>query len=299
MKTKALSIPKTAAPTVTNIRILDEELTSVIAGHPGAIDLWTFYEVLDAYLGPWGNNGYPIAYGKRYCQRFTANNSLQDNAIARAWVWKTTIALQEELKAFVMARFQQGTLNAVTESVLRQYAFDSHPRAYTKGGLTLVVLLAPELLPEIASIPKAEFSPLSPNFSDSLRQVFVTTGMVSPRIVGVSLAAMTGPAHNGVFAMAARSDSQRVLNEIRLSDYLGNVKRLIEQGQLDDLLVLQVLTEKLNRTEFPDEGFVKLAREVTASANTRKCAVMAKYPGNPAQLPPAQLLRQVAMCGKL
>lgn len=293
------SIPKTAPPTAANVRLLDEELTSVIAGHPGAVTPWTFYEVLDAYLGPWGAAGYPIGYGKRYCQRFTSNQALQDNTIARAWVWKTMIALQEEFKAFVIQRFQQGTLKIVTETELRQAAFDSHPRAYTKGGLTLVVLLAPELLSEIMSIPMAEFSPLSPTFAASIKQVFVTTGMVTPRAVGIVLAALAGPAHNGSFAMAARRDSQRFADELRLPRYLGDVKHLIEQGQLDDLLVLESLTEKLNRTEYPDEGFVRLARDVVTAANTRKCVVMAKYPAKSGQLTPAQAFRQAAMCGTL
>jgi hypothetical protein len=89
-----------------------------------------------------------------------------------------------------------------------------------------------------------------------------------------------------------------MLYEVRLGDYLVDVRRMIEQGYLDDLLVLESLTEKLNRTELPDEGFVRLAREVVTVANTRKCAVMAKYPINQSRLTPAQALRQAAMCAK-
>jgi len=51
-----LSLPiKTAPPNPTNIRVLEDGLTSVIAGHPQSIQPWTFYEELDQYLGPWGN----------------------------------------------------------------------------------------------------------------------------------------------------------------------------------------------------------------------------------------------------
>jgi hypothetical protein len=32
------SVPKTVSPTTENVRRLDEELTSVMAGHPGALE---------------------------------------------------------------------------------------------------------------------------------------------------------------------------------------------------------------------------------------------------------------------
>ena len=60
---------------------------------------------------------------------------------------------------------------------------------------------------------------------------------------------------------------------------------MIQQGALDDLIVLERLTDTLNRTEFPDEGFAQLARDVVATANSRKCAVPVWYPTR--QLSPA------------
>jgi hypothetical protein len=102
----SLSLPaKTAKPTPENIRMLEAGLTSVIAGHPQSIEPWTFYEELDQYLGPWGNKGYPIAYGKFYCIAFNANEKLMANAQTVEWVRKTTIALQEPLRDFVLTRF--------------------------------------------------------------------------------------------------------------------------------------------------------------------------------------------------
>ena len=44
--------PKTSRPTPENLQKLDDALTSVIAGHPGAVNMWTFYEVIDG-SGKW------------------------------------------------------------------------------------------------------------------------------------------------------------------------------------------------------------------------------------------------------
>ena len=65
-----VSVPpaKTAPPTPENVRKRQAWLDSITAyrastaGRP-----WTFYEQIDKYLGPWGEQGYPIAYGKKYC----------------------------------------------------------------------------------------------------------------------------------------------------------------------------------------------------------------------------------------
>jgi len=44
---------------------MDNWLTSIIDGHPNATTTYTFYEEIDKYLGLWGKDGYPIAYGKK------------------------------------------------------------------------------------------------------------------------------------------------------------------------------------------------------------------------------------------
>jgi hypothetical protein len=74
----------------------------------------------------------------------------------------------------VVERFRTGTLPALTEPELRDFAFDTHARAYAQAGLANVVVVAPEMLPIIASIPAAEFDPGSPNFHASVHQVFAT-----------------------------------------------------------------------------------------------------------------------------
>src|SRR6202048_465778 len=160
----SLSLPsKTAKPTPENVRTLEAALTSAIAGHPQSIEPWTFYEELDRYVGPWGDKGYPIAYGKFYCIAFNTNEKLMANAQTAEWVRRTTIKLQEPLRDYVVARFRAGTLPKLTESELRQFAFSVHPAAYDSGGLALVTLVAPELIEVIVTIPAAEFDPRSDN----------------------------------------------------------------------------------------------------------------------------------------
>src|ERR1041385_9115989 len=91
--------PKNVPPTPLSSHALYTGLTSLMAGHPQAVETYTFYEELDKYLGPWGQKGYPIAYGKFYNVAFTSNEKLQANPITKEWVWKTTILLQEVLRS--------------------------------------------------------------------------------------------------------------------------------------------------------------------------------------------------------
>src|SRR5262249_30130476 len=98
--------PKNAPATQKNIDALYNGLTSVIVGHPQASDPWTFYEVIDDYLGPWGAVGYPLGYGKFYCVAFNSNPKLSANPSTRRWVEKTTLQLQTALRDFIVARFR-------------------------------------------------------------------------------------------------------------------------------------------------------------------------------------------------
>ncbi|HHJ17282.1 MAG TPA: hypothetical protein ENJ80_11355 [Gammaproteobacteria bacterium] len=256
-----------------------EQLTSVIAGHPQATTTYRFYEEIDSWLGPWGQSGYPIAYGKFYNIAFSGNQQLMANPAARQWVWRTTIFLQEALRDYIVRRVRDCTLPALTEAELRQAAFDSHPRAYDRGGLATLVLVAPELIPVIATIPAAEFSPTSSNFSATVRQVFVTLGLVVPRMTGIVLAASAGPAHTGVLSRAVRQDQQRLLNQFSISRELGRLKDLINQGKLDHIPWLNQTIAQLNARQFPDQGFARLAREVIQAAQSRRRKLLQYYDG--------------------
>jgi len=178
------------------------------------------------------------------------------------WVRKTTIALQEPLRDYVLDRFKKGTLGRITEPELRQYAFDCHPAAYTRGGLAMVILVAPELLPVIATIPGAEFDPRSDNYSATIKQIFVTLGLVAPGVIGNALGAMAGPAHTGMLSRAAQTGGMnQVLRDQALGRNLSQLLYSVQRGELDDMNALNAITARLNATEFPDQGFAAFARK--------------------------------------
>lgn len=246
------------------------QLTSVIAGHPQATTTYQFYEELDTWLGPWGQAGYPISYGKFYNLLFTGNQNLMANPTTRQWVWRTTILLQEALRDYVVECVRSGSIVSLSEAQLRQAAFDSHPRAYDQGGLATVAMVAPELILEIAAIPRAEFSPSSANFGATVQQVFETLGLVAPKVVGGGLAALAGPAHTGLFSRAARQDERRFLGDLAISRELARLRDLIDRGQLDHVPWLDQTIAQLNARQFPDQGFARAAREVIEAAQRRR-----------------------------
>lgn len=274
-----IPISKTASPTPDNIKLLNAALTSLIAGHAQSIEPWTFYEEVDNFLGPWGNNGYPIGYGKYYCVAFNSNEKLRANPQTADWIRRTTIVLQEALRDFIMMRFKAGTLPQLTEKEFRDYAFASHPKAYDSGGLAMVALVATELLPVIASIPGKEFDPRSVNFGPTVTQVLKTIGLIAPEAVGNSLAAMALPAHTGILSRAADMDRNRFLREQELGRSLSQLLRSIQLGQLDSFVLLTQVTDRLNATEFPDQGFAQLARQIIQVADGRKHYIANVYRG--------------------
>ena len=268
---------KSAAPNTANIQALRDGLTSVIATHPGAIEPWTFYEVLDDYLGPWKDKGYPIAYGKFYCERFNKNENLQRNRQTHEWVRKTTIALQESLRDFVVARFRAGTLATVTEAELRAFAFSAHPKAYVQGGLSMVVLTAPEMVPVIASIPGVEFWPTSENFGSTINQVIATMEIVLPQSTEMVLGALAGPAHSGIITHAILLDERNFQQEMALGRWLNDTGRRLSNGELDNVGLLKRLTTRLNATQFEDRGMAVAARRLVQAADERKRRVVNSY----------------------
>lgn len=246
------------------------QLTSVVAGHPGALTTYTFYEELDSWLGPWGSTGYPIGYGKFYNVLFTSNQKLMGNAATKQWVWQPTIRLQEALRDYVVGRVRAGTLSTLSEPELRGAAFASHPLAYDQGGLATLVLVAPELLHIIATIPSAEFDPRSKNFSVTLTQVFATIELVAPKVAGGGLAGLAGPAHTGILSIAVAKDRRELLNEIAVGRELVGLKAEIARGALDHVPWLDQLIDRLNAREFYDQGAARAAREVVQAALIRR-----------------------------
>lgn len=267
-----LSLPprKLIRPNEEHAELIYRELTSVIAGHPGARETYTFYEELDDWVGPWGKAGYPIGYGKFYNIAFTRNAKLQANPITKKWVWKTTIALQEQLRDYVVSRHRASTLHLMTEPELRRAAFAGHPSAYQRGGLSTVVLTAPELLPVIATIPAAEFDPRDEDFPETIKQVFRTLAVVAPEATGSVLAAAAGPAHSGMLRIAMQRDRRAFLDMQAISRELSSLKMQIQAGHVDNIPALDEIIARLNKRQFPNQGFARLAREVVQTATLRK-----------------------------
>ena len=251
---------KNAKPTPENVRLLRNWLDSITAyraataGRP-----WIFYEQIDAYLGPWGESGYPIGYGKKYCILFSTDRRLNADRAGQVWVHRTLTLLQEAIKNEVMRRFLQGSLAHLREPELRQVAFDSHPAAYTEGGLIMVTILSTELLPHVASIPAAQFSPMSQSFKASVVQLVLTTGLLVPQSLALLAANAAGPAPPGALAHELHADMQRFTAEQELGRHLADALRAVRAGRADHVGLLDLLRTAVLRPEWPNDAMASLA----------------------------------------
>jgi hypothetical protein len=228
------------------------------------------------YLGPWGDSGYPIGYGKYYCQLFNSNPKLSADPQGAEWIRKTTIALQEPLRDFIVERFKRGTLASLQEPAFRAAAFASHPKAYTDSSLATVTLVAPDLIPVIMSIPGKEFNPSSRDFNATMRQVFQTMEVVLPSAVGMTIAA-TMPAHSGLLRQAAARDLANQLTDMRIIQWLNDTERALRSGRMDTISALTILTNRLNATQFGDQLAARRARDIITLADQRKHMVATYY----------------------
>lgn len=271
-------VAKSSAPTAENVKALDEWLTSITAFHPlTAGKPWIFYEQIDAFLGPWGAAGYPIAYGRKYCQLFYGDQVLRQNPAGAQWVQRTLLFLQDELHKYIMARFRAGTLGTITADQLRDAAFDSHPKAYTQAGLTMVALVSRGLLKEIVQIPATEYRPTSPGFGRTVKQVAITTTIVVPEIIANVVGTFSGPAHNQSWRVASARDAASFQNDRLASIKLDQIRILVKQGQCDHLDTLDALRASLESTTFADEGADNFAATVVQEIARRAAYVNLRY----------------------
>jgi hypothetical protein len=272
-----LDLPsRTEPPSAQGAARLENALSSVVAFHPKALTTYTFYEVIDQWLGPWGDRGYPIAYGKYYNVAFTSSAALMASRQGRAWVENTTVALQEALVAFIVQRYRAGTLGTLTEPELRRAAFDSHPACYDDSGLTMVAMLDPLLIFVIATIPSKEFSPWSENFEASWKQVLQAIGLTLRTGTAVGMASVM-PAHSGFLRRAAAVDARRHRESMMLSQQLASLRHRIETASFDHLPWLDQIIVGLERRRFPDEGSRRAAAEVVEAAYRRRSLLRQRY----------------------
>ena len=227
-------------------------------------------------MGPWGDNGYPIGYGKYYCKLFSENEKLKSNPESREWVRRTMVSLQESLRDFIVDRFSRHTLATLTQAEFTKYAFSTHARIYNNSGLTKIVMIAPEMIPVIIGIPGKEFSPVGPYFTATIQQVFETMERVVPTGLVVGMAAIM-PAHSGFLARAAQQDAAEQMQDRSLGQWLSATADALRAGRLDNVTILNRLTTKLNGTQFRNQQFAKFARETIQLADARKRKISAYY----------------------
>ncbi len=169
-----LSLPKPANLNPSFAYAVGKQLTTIVAGQPSARTTYEFYEEIDAWLGPFGDEGYPLGYGKKYNRAFATDPILNSPhfPVARRWVQHTTRHLQLALIDEIVAAILKGQLSRLQdEGQLRDAAFTSHPKAYLNGGLLEVARFEPGCLLIIVMIPYAQFNPANPNFIRTFNQV--------------------------------------------------------------------------------------------------------------------------------
>lgn len=169
-----VKLPKKGECSRADAQKIVKQLKSLLAYSATSASTYEFYDVVDQWLGPWGDSGYPIGYGKKYNIKFNANTTLNspDRPISALWVRQTTLNLQLAIIDYIEARIKNGTLASVDDKSMRLYAFNSHPKAYLDAGLQAVAANEITSLPVIALIPWREFNPLSAGFSATFRQVY-------------------------------------------------------------------------------------------------------------------------------
>ncbi len=265
---------KFAPATPENVNALAAWLDAITAfgiaadGHP-----WLFYEKLDEYLGPWGESGYLIGYGKKYCKLFYEDEHLQRNRAGRAWVIRTLQLLQNALKDFVLDHFRKGTLGIMPPDELKRAAFKSHAQAYTEGGLTLVLIVSPGLIRHIVEIPIGEFLPWKQNARASWSQAFETAGISASEALDHVQTAISF----GGYGDAHHLDTMAIDHIYEVNDALRVVRRLLESGRLDHVGRLDEIEERLEGARWPDHDMAEAASSLLSEVRFRRGRVFARY----------------------
>lgn len=264
----AFNLPPKDKVTPKDAKRVFDELTSEIATHPRATTTYLFYEDIDAWLGPWGADGYPIGYGKFYNLAFTGSPTLMADSLTRDWVGRTTVILQEAIRDYVVERVRAGTIGSLTEEELREAAFDSHPIAYTQAGLDRIMMLEPWMALVVGFIPAQEFIPFHGNAFSTYLQVFKTLGMLAVTIAPTVMGGML-PNYGRTLGPAFRADQSRLLEIQRGIRLLGMLQLIVDRNQAD-LLMLDRMAADLSLMQFPNQELATVARSLLSTIDARR-----------------------------
>ncbi len=181
-----------------------------------------------------------------------------------------------------MDLFQKNKLASLTEEQFRNFAFGTHPQAYDEGGLALVVMVAPELLPAIVAIPSVEFVPFHGNALSTWLQVVETLGRLATTVPGYVMAASAGPAHNGALQKAmATSGMNAILATQRQNAWyeaqFAKLQAAFQSGRINRIAWLDEVTNRLKVMAFPDAYWRDVARRLVAEADNRKSEIADSY----------------------
>jgi hypothetical protein len=142
----------------------------------------------------------------------------------------------------------------------------------------MVTILSTELLPHVAGIPAAEFSPMSQSFKASVVQLVLTTGLLVPQSLALLAAAgAAGPSHTGVLAHELHTDMQRFAAEQELGRHLAEALRAVRAGRADHIGLLDMLQRAISSREWPNDSMAALARELLKAIAVRRAGVKERY----------------------
>jgi hypothetical protein len=161
-----------SAPTLPDSSLTNLDRCSALVGS------CEYYSCIEEERLSCGPSGYPIGYGKKYCEKLSALefkpallevNQKVFPADGNLWRDEVRSCLQEEMESY----FQSSELSC---EGLKEFAFDSHPRCYTQS------ISFCELTPESVLKVGLTITPQDLVTEESLRQVQETAVICGQQI---------------------------------------------------------------------------------------------------------------------
>jgi hypothetical protein len=149
---------KSSSPTEENIEKLTRWLTSINEKYP---EKGFFYEALDKYLGPFGEDGYFIGHGQKYTVAFYSHPELQGHPATKEWVEKSMSSMQNLIVEYLLTQFTNERLEEVTGDEVARVTLQASAEIFHKSGMSRIRKESPLLARHIIGIMKNEFKPTS------------------------------------------------------------------------------------------------------------------------------------------